>query len=567
MGGGEGSYQHVLSLTLSKQNDDGVMECDLSSRYRLPSIAHVSLGTLELHPSQLIVEDDETRHIRRCMIEFSEGTYKNPAGIPRENPIQTAVATNETGDALTLRVTTLYPHKFADRNWTNFRWGFGVAMTPSGLRLPDTLAVESPHTLLMTFAADARAAVAMQCAADARGAVVISRLHGWGSEPVAPPVSIRVRVPAGNYDTRSLAGTIGMFMEGLKLPAGACIRVYGATGEGQTVIVGTGSYTTVAFVENLVNKQLESIKLTLRFAVNSEQRLVISSDDRSVFGLEFREGKDQSAARAFGFQAVHHGGESVYTGSKEVALPASRSYSWTCDPNCNKLSLHSDAQHAVAKNGFVHRTLAVSEGDVVYVPQRGLARVKQVDVAFRDVPGEAPQVGQRVQLHEFDIHDTRCEIFTGIDAHHALRVGTPLVANAIQAAVLGFDGGENIAPVHPRSFVYRGPSTQTTEACCDASVEHVPFVIVELLINGNQANSEFTSVGTVGGRNVLPFAKVCFAPYRTERVNPAQVALGGEIPKVSSIGIRLYNPDHTLYNTHGRPVSISLVLTTLHQYR
>ena len=356
-------------------------------------------------------------------------------------------------------------------------------------------------------------------------------------------------------------------MEGLKLPPGACIRVYSATGEGATVVVGTGSYTTVAFVEDLVNKQLQSIKLTLRFAVDSDQRLVISSDDRSVFGLEFREGKDHSAARVFGFRAVHYNGESSYTGNSEVALPASRAYSWTCDPNCNRLSLHSDAQHAVVKNGFAHRTLAVSEGDVVYVPQWGLARVKRVDVAFRDVPGEAPQVGQRIQLHEFDILDTQCEIFAGIDAHHALRIGAPLVTDAIQATVLGFDAGTNIATVLPRRVVYRGPSTQTTKACCDAAVEHVPFVIVELLINGNQANHEFTSVSNSGGRNVLPFAKVCFAPYRTERVNPAQVALSGEIPKISSIGIRLYNPDHTVYNTHGRPVSISLVFTTLHQYR
>ena len=560
MGESNGQFNHMLSLTC---RDDG--SGSLRARvFDAPNTMHISLGTLELCPTQQHVEDDEVHGVHRCCVGLNEGGPGYAVDV-------VSTRCDRDGDELVVRVETADDHNLQEPSWRSQTSGFGVALTPSGLQFcaAQKVSVDGPRVVELRYAVDAgtEGAVHLQCQS-ASAALVVAR----DPRNVARP--LKIRVPAGNYDARSLAGSVAGAMDGLAFAPGATMILRSARGTPVPVLVGTGASMTIDFLQGVINTQLEARGVRLRLELRlSDQRLTVASADGEPFDMDFRRCKVPVNPRTMGFRMQGYGGSSSYTGEFEVALSPSRDYTWTCDPNCNRLTLSSDAREAMMQDGVIDgpSMLPLQKGDVVHLPDRGLARVKAVAALVGTAPDGELKIAQRIHLYEFPDADLsgRVLVRSGVDCSHALLMGAGAVDHAIPAHVLGFEPGVNQA-FQPgcTGAVFSGTGTHTLRARADAAVEHPPFVLMELTINGSHGiHANFSSTPLGGDKDaptVMPFAKIGCAHYRTERHNQAAVMLSTPL-RVREVGIRLFNPDHTPYNTHGRPVSVSLVLTATHQ--
>ena len=556
-----GQFTHLLSVTC-RDDGSGTLSADV---FDAPNTMHVALGTLELCPSQQHVEDDDVHEIHRCCVGLSEGGPGYAVEV-------TSTECDREGDVLIVRVQTAANHNLQASSWRSQTSGFGIALTPSGLQFCAARAVSvTPQTVELRYAADANTerAARMQCQSTHAALVV-----GRDTRDVSQ--ALRIRAPAGNYDARALAGSVAAAMDGLVCAPGATMILRSARGAPVPVLVGTGAAMTVEFLQGVINAQLEARSADLRLELrlrSSDQRLTVASEDGAPFDMDFRRCKVPVNPRTLGFRMQGYGGASSYTGEFEVALSPSLDYTWTCDPNCNRLTLLSDAREAVMQDGVIDgpSVLPLRTGDVVHLPDRGLARVSAVAAMVGTAPDGELRIAQRLHLHEFADADLsgRILVRSGVDCSHALLMGSDVVDHAIPPPTLGFEPGVNQASQPGcTGAVFTGSGTHTLRARADAAVEHPPFVLLELIINGSHGiHANFSSVPIDGGRDgptTTPFAKIGCAHYRTERHNPAAVILSTPL-RVRQVGIRLFNPDHTPYNTHGRPVSISLVLTGTHQ--
>jgi len=86
-----------------------------------------------------------------------------------------------------------------------------------------------------------------------------------------------------------------------------------------------------------------------------------------------------------------------------------------------------------------------------------------------------------------------------------------------------------------------------------------PYILMEFNVEHMSATVKHRS-----GQDVKSqlFCKIpLFAPFRTDRNLPMQSTSTG-VTSITSMHVRIYNPDHTLYRLHGRGWSCTLVLST-----
>ena len=148
------------------------------------------------------------------------------------------------------------------------------------------------------------------------------------------------------------------------------------------------------------------------------------------------------------------------------------------------------------------------------------------------------------------------------DASFALHMQPSADSRALKHDILGFEGkvyepprAPDIPPVATvaPSCSYRAPAV--------FSLDPPPYILLRLgktALDASQVHravvSESNSIGI--------FAKLCFAPYRVERINPAETQVP-EGDKIGTLALALLNYDGTPYHTHGKPFSLSVVATAI----
>ena len=149
------------------------------------------------------------------------------------------------------------------------------------------------------------------------------------------------------------------------------------------------------------------------------------------------------------------------------------------------------------------------------------------------------------------------------DASFTLHMQRRIEERSIRPHILGFtdrtyEPPRDAARAPVRTTVVPAPRYASTGVL---SLDTAPYVLLEL---GSLSTNPSTLQRAVldDGVVISPFAKVCFAPYRTERINPAEITLP-EGNRLGPVILRIRNPDGTPYNTHGAPFSLSLTITAV----
>jgi hypothetical protein len=220
----------------------------------------------------------------------------------------------------------------------------------------------------------------------------------------------------------------------------------------------------------------------------------------------------------------------------------------------------------VVENGITQseNIVPLSPGDLCFLSSYGLVHVAP---GYPRIKLIMPQEG--VISHAMEISFEEVAAPSGIitvapDAAFTLHMGTRPDLQSLRSEILGFNP-QTYAPVRDPTAPFVRTTVVPAPRYASPGViglDTAPYVLLEL---GTMSTNPSTLQRAIldNGTVLSPFAKVCFAPYRTERINPAEVTFP-EGNRLGPIILRIRNPDGTPYNTHGAHFSLSLTITAIH---
>jgi hypothetical protein len=406
------------------------------------------------------------------------------------------------------------------------------------------------------------------------------RCKGWSDDTNEAPYCGKVTLRPGNYGAGALLQRLEHGFRPLRF--GKDSNMLFITGPDGRVVPVTFNHPvgySLYQMEQTINAALGTVNSALRGVhVGTDPQgyvTIRAGNPQTFFSLNF----DVPAsidATMLGFEMVAYEGASSYTGSHAVHYPRvgvhgeepRLQYRVNAQEEQRVLTLQATRYRFNLQKGSIAGGAMppLHAGDLCYNAKLGFVHVADDFPQVEYTTGEDQMMVPVMKLRfeeTADDADLSGVFVCNPDRTFALHMNPSNSKGAIKPAILGFE---------PRTYEpepFRSESAVVGPVMVNSAytapnilhIEQVPYVLVELANGSAKPTTLQRSVGVNGV--ITPFAKVCFAPYRVERVNPAEVHFpSGESLHPFTITFR--NPDGTIYNTHGSPFSISLTVTTAH---
>ena len=406
------------------------------------------------------------------------------------------------------------------------------------------------------------------------------RCDKWTHESTPSPYSGRVVVAPGNYGAGALLQRLEHGFRPLRFGKDANVLfITGPDGRVVPVSLPHPVGYSLPQVEMTVNAALGTVNSKLQgVSIERDRRghvTVKALNPNTAFTLNF-DAPGSIDAAFLGFDAIAYEGASAYTAPRPLHTPAvgvhgdepRLQYRVSAIEEQRVLTLQGTRYRAGIKNGAITGGAMppLHAGDLVYHAEHGFVHVAEgfPKVDYAPNPEGALVPSMQVRFEELaDDAAVSGVIICNPDKVFALHMTPEPRGCRIKPQILGYEPRTyEAAPCAPGTPVI-GPVMINCAYTAPniLHVEQVPYVLVELT---NGSSNPTTLQRTFGVHGLItPFAKVCFAPYRVERINPAEVHFP-EGDSLHPFTITLRNPDGTIYNTHGAPFSISLNVTTAH---
>jgi hypothetical protein len=404
--------------------------------------------------------------------------------------------------------------------------------------------------------------------------------HGGTTEASAGGYAGFAQLPCGSYPAQELASavesTTRLLVPVSKAGAGGLILI--GNGEGKYVPVPLISSCGYSF--EMLSHLLSAIARTNLDINNIHVELTDDNhvrfrSDRQVFGLSFEQ-KECVKSSMFGFAHSVYEGSNEYVSESPIHVPVlgcaaaprhpRRRYSLQLSAPTQQAAVESRAIRLAMAEGITRSELLpdLRAGDLCHLTGTGLVHVSRGYPRLQLMRTEQGAVASCLKLKFDETDDTPSGIVTVAPdltfvLHHEAGVGE----HRLKPRILGFQSaiyetnGVHIDPLpvrcNPAPLYVRAPN------CVD--FDPPAYVLVCLESPNVNASSSHRAI-LEDGRVIHPFAKVCFVPYRVERINPAEL----RIPEGDSVGvinICLLNPDGTPYHTHGKQFSLSIATTAM----
>lgn len=338
----------------------------------------------------------------------------------------------------------------------------------------------------------------------------------------------------------------------------------------------TATCYTVETIGTIVNSVLELSSSTLRLGVTvlDDGRVRIASQDGTIFGVDFRR-PDSVPPSSLGFASSLYDGRDAYVSEDRISYPVLEGRTPRLlyrlkngQEDGTKLAICSDRPIAPMRDGKLPRgeLFDIWPGDLVHLAGHGL-----LHIARQGVTVEFDEMGIPTMSLEFEEFPRGSPGLSGQlvcapDATFTLLMNSRengIIPRCIVPSKLGFRSEAYVERVlSPRGPVCGAcvPSPAHVASGMPA-LDHPAYVLLRLSVNNVDMGPAQKAV--VHNENIMSvFAKVCIANYRVERANPTEITLS-DPRSLQQIDLTIYNPDGTLYNTHGAPFGVSINIVTL----
>ena len=303
--------------------------------------------------------------------------------------------------------------------------------------------------------------------------------------------------------------------------------------------------------------------------------LEIATGDGSELRLSF------AAAGAvlpsfLGLAGLSFEGACLYRSTVPLSYPRTRdgrvprlNYSFELDAGTRRGTFAGRPQQVRLEDGaLVGESLPrLAAGDLCHVTGRGLVYVAAgfprvgVTVPADEEGDVTPRVAMAIGF-EGAQPSGAAVVTVRPDAAFCLHMQGDADARSIKPEILGFEPRvyEPPAPagLPPVATVSMPPAYRAPAVFC---VDPPPYVLLRLGTAALDASQVHRAVVS-HDHSIGVFAKLCFAPYRVERINPAETQVP-EGDKLGPLALTLLNYDGTPYHTHGKPFSLSVVATAV----
>ena len=387
-------------------------------------------------------------------------------------------------------------------------------------------------------------------------------------------------MPVGTYNPGTLTEAYGVAASCIvpRQPDGSrggVLYIGTLSGKFVPVVLGSAHGYTAAqlgeYITRIADPQIGTGAVTCAV---SNGRFSISTSDANPFCISFA-GKGSIAASSLGFVCDLYEGSTRYEAEDTLSYPLlgppgrrrepRLGYGLTIDPATRHVAIAAQRRRFVIENGVAQteNIVPLAAGDLCFLSTHGLVHVAR---GYPRIKLIMPQEG--VVSHAMEVAFEEVSAPSGIvtvapDALFTLHMQQRIEDRSIRPQILGFNAQTYEPPVHAtrapvRTTVVPAPRYASAGVL---ALDTAPYVLLEL---GSLSTNPSTLQRAVldDGVVISPFAKVCFAPYRTERINPAEVTLP-EGNRLGPVFLRIRNPDGTPYNTHGSPFSLSLTITAV----
>jgi len=400
----------------------------------------------------------------------------------------------------------------------------------------------------------------------------------------------RVKLPTGQYDMRRLMSTWQRCFAPITPPPvsqeSGVARLFLTDGVRLVGVPLISTTYTLGQIEAIANTVIRDASQRaegiggatsrlpqLRFFMRDEHLVVRSADDVTTFGITF-EPPESVPAELFGFDDVSYDGRAEYVSPHKVSMPMLHYGTAERAPRLHHsvrvATTHIEAvavqPRLVVQDGIVQRgeMCDLHPGDLCFLAGFGFVHVNHSEIVMapaRRGDGSAPGPPIPSMRISFDeVQQPSGVVTVAPDACVSLHVGTG--DNAIRPDMIGFAKRTHSAPPDGTASAITGPVTvPPLQGCHVPMLDHVPYVLLQI---GNGVSHPSTMQRAVlpDGNTIVPFAKICFVPYRVERTNPAEVYYrNGE--SIGPMRLRILNPDGTPYRTHGTPFTLSINILTM----
>lgn len=348
-------------------------------------------------------------------------------------------------------------------------------------------------------------------------------------------------------------------------PSGTCI----------VIPIEYGLYTPDTFAEYLQDQMDANDTTGNTYTVTWDPdrcTFIFSSDN--TFGLEFANANDSSALR-LGFSAVNMRGKTQYESNTSFCTPlkqccgtniptkfTSYVYSPTINTSTRRFTIFVDKVRVLDTDvadigGSTQKRLTVTVGG------NPVAHGYQPDdvIIFIDTGGGGDtfelRVTNVVDAFTFDVEPGSTGLTGGASGSSQLsgvvasnlilsQSQLPQITNQLPPRILGF---------HPSDVLYQSGVTPPFTAPYNYDVDAPSYVLVEVDVpKGATHNNHAWN----NDNKDKIFAKVILYPqFRFERIYPMNMYLP-QVERISELKMRILNPDHTLYQFHGRDWSATI---------
>lgn len=408
---------------------------------------------------------------------------------------------------------------------------------------------------------------------------------GWARHSVradAAAAAFACRIPPGYYGPGALASAISVasrplcpVQRGDEGQLGGIMMLGDASGLFVPVRLASTSYTYTTLSQYLTLCARGRLGFSEVVVRPRGEGLEIATGDGTEMRLSFAASGSVSPS-FLGLAGLNFEGACAYRSTVPFSYPSTAdgrvprlNYSFEIDAGTRRGQFTGRPQQVRIEDGaLVGESLPrLAAGDLCHVTGHGLVYVAEgfprVGVI---VPpdGESDVTPRAAMAVGFEgAQPSGAKVMTvRPDAAFCLHMQSDTDAKSIKPEILGFDS-RVYEPPGPAALplvatVAMPPAYPAPAVFC---VDPPPYVLLRLGTAALDASQVHRAVVS-RDHSIGVFAKLCFAPYRVERINPAETQVP-EGDKLGTLALTLLNYDGTPYHTHGKPFSLSVVATAV----